>query len=103
MRSQDTFCDFYLDGQTDAWGNTICPLTLTGEDIQSKDRAMKALDFSPVVGPNFVYPRFLVDGKYKEPGLQVIKLGIILRLKIKRTVWLLADTCPQAANHCALF
>ena len=32
-----------------------------------------------------------------------------LRLKIKRNdwlladVWLLADTCQQAANHCALF
>ena len=23
--------------------------------------------------------------------------------KIKRNDWLLADTCPQAANHCALF
>ena len=26
-----------------------------------------------------------------------------LRLKIKLNDWLLADTCPQAANHCALF
>ena len=33
----------------------------------------------------------------------VIKLEFILRLKIKRTYWLLADTCPQAANHFALF
>ena len=37
------------------------------------------------------------------PGLEVIKLEFILRLKIKRNDWLLADTCPQAANHCALF
>ena len=37
------------------------------------------------------------------PGLGVIKLEFILRLKIKRNDWLLADTCPQAANHCALF
>ena len=36
------------------------------------------------------------------PGLEVIKLEFILRLKIKRNDWLLADTCPQAANHCAL-
>ena len=36
-------------------------------------------------------------------GLEVIKLEFILRLKIKRNDWLLADTCPQAANHCALF
>ena len=37
------------------------------------------------------------------PGLEVIKLEIILRLKIKCNGWLLADTCPHAANHCALF
>ena len=36
-------------------------------------------------------------------GLEVIKFEFILRLKIKRNDWLLADTCPQAANHCALF
>ena len=37
------------------------------------------------------------------PGLEVIKLEFILRLKIKRNDWLLVDTCPQAANRCALF
>ena len=37
------------------------------------------------------------------PGLDVIKLEYSLRLKIKRNDWLLADMCPQAANHCALF
>ena len=36
-------------------------------------------------------------------GLEVIKLELILTLKIKRNDWLLADTCPQATNHCALF
>ena len=36
------------------------------------------------------------------PGPEVIKLEFILKLKIKRTDWLLADTCPQVANHCAL-
>ena len=36
-------------------------------------------------------------------GLEVINLEFILRLKIKRNDWLLADTCPQAANHSALF
>ena len=36
-------------------------------------------------------------------GLKVIKLEYILRLKIKRNDWLIADMCPQAANHCALF
>ena len=38
----------------------------------------------------------------KRPGLEVIKLEFILRLKIKRNDWLFADTCPQAANHCAV-
>ena len=36
-------------------------------------------------------------------GLEVIKLEYSLRLKIKLNDWLLADMCPQAANHCALF
>ena len=40
-------------------------------------------------------------------GLEVIKLEYSLKLKIKRNDWLLADlladTCPHAANHCALF
>ena len=35
--------------------------------------------------------------------LVVIKLEFNLKLKIKRKDWLLADTCQQAANHCALF
>ena len=35
--------------------------------------------------------------------LEVKKLEFILRLKIKCNDWLLADTCPQAANHCPLF
>ena len=38
-----------------------------------------------------------------KPGLKVIKLEYSPRLKIKRNDWLLADTCPQGANHCALF
>ena len=37
------------------------------------------------------------------PGLEVIKLEYSLRLKIKHNDLLLADTCLQAANHCALF
>ena len=36
-------------------------------------------------------------------GLEGIKLEYSLRLKINRNYWLLADMCPQAANHCALF
>ena len=35
-------------------------------------------------------------------GLEVIKLEYSLKLKVKHNDWLHADTCPQAANHCAL-
>ena len=42
-------------------------------------------------------------GDFVCPDLKVIKLEYILRLKIKRNDWLIADTCPQAANHYALF
>ena len=45
--------------------------------------------------------------KYKrftcQSGLEVIKLEFILKFKAKRNDWLLADTCPQAANQRALF
>ena len=37
------------------------------------------------------------------PGPEVIKLEYSLRLKITHSDWLLADTCPQAAKHCASF
>ena len=37
------------------------------------------------------------------PGLEVMKLEFILKLIIKHNDWLLADTCPQVANRCALF
>ena len=36
-------------------------------------------------------------------GLEVIKLEYNFRLKINHNDWLLADTCPPAANHCVLF
>ena len=36
-------------------------------------------------------------------GPEVIKLEYSLKLKIKYNDWLLEDTCPQVANHCALF
>ena len=47
---------------------------------------------------DFIVPYVLVYS-----GLEVIKLEFNLKLKIKHNDWLLADTCPQAANHCALF
>ena len=39
----------------------------------------------------------------KFQGLEVVKFEYSLRLKVKCNDWLLADMCPQAANHCALF
>ena len=42
-------------------------------------------------------------GVYFATGLEVIKLEYNLKLKIKRNDWLLAEKCPQAANHCNLF
>ena len=39
----------------------------------------------------------------KQFCLKIIKLEFSLKLKIKCNDWLLVDTCPQAANHCALF
>ena len=41
--------------------------------------------------------------QYVRPSPEVIDLEFIIKLKIKRNDWLLADTCPQAANHRALF
>ena len=38
----------------------------------------------------------------ERPGLEVIKLTHS-QTKKKCNDWPLADTCPQAANHCALF
>ena len=35
--------------------------------------------------------------------IQHTGLRFILKLKIKRNDWLLANMCPQAPNHCALF
>ena len=36
-------------------------------------------------------------------GPEVMKLECSLKLKIKGNDWLLSYTCPQAANHLALF
>ena len=46
---------------------------------------------------------FLVHTLNLRPGLEVIKLEYRLDLKIKCNELPLADMCPKAANHCALF
>ena len=59
----------------------------------------------PIGRAILVLPQIMVNFAYHNAttGLEVIKLEFILRLKIKRNDWLFADTCPQAANHCAYF
>ena len=37
------------------------------------------------------------------PEVTCIKLELILKFQIKRNDWQLADICPQASNHFALF
>ena len=58
--------------------------------------------FDNATSTNISWPNCCVFFSWR-PGLEVINLEFILRLKIKRNDWLFADTCPQAANHCALF
>ena len=41
----------------------------------------------------------VVDFIWRSPGPEVIKLEYIVKLKIKLNDLLLADICPQAANH----
>ena len=52
---------------------------------------------------NYVHPSNFIIELGGISGLEVKKLEVFLKLKIKRNDWLLADTCTQAANHCALF
>ena len=54
--------------------------------------------FSPVIVHVIKYTRILRSQVFRQR-----KLEYSLRLLVKRNDWLLADTCPQAANHCALF
>ena len=68
------------------WVFTVCKSTLRGFP------EYKGLNISESV-----------SGPWSRHGLEVIKLEYSLRLKIKDNDWLLADKCPQAANHCALF
>ena len=48
-------------------------------------------------------PSQRLTNQLERNGLEVIKLEYSLRFKIKRNDLLLADTCPQAPNLCALF
>ena len=57
----------------------------------------------PIIALYFESENELKFYNHEATGIEVIKLEYSLKLKIKQNDWLLADTCPQAANHCALF
>ena len=40
---------------------------------------------------------------YRKDRPRGYKTGVQSQIQIKCNDWLLADTCPQSANHCALF
>ena len=52
------------------------------------------------IATNFIGDK---QSKTCSPGLKVIKLENSLKFKIKYNDWLLADKCPQAANHALCF
>ena len=56
---------------------------------------------------SLLLPLYLLFCNYvdreERSSLEVIKLEYSLKLKIKHSDWLLADTCTQAASHWALF
>ena len=54
-----------------------------------------------ILSPAVTFTHILVYATASRP--RGYKLEYSLKLKIKRNDWLPADTCPQAANHCALF
>ena len=69
-------------------------------DLKQRPLVCKVSMLTPDI---LVYLNISNYSTHSNPGLEVIKLEPILRLKIKRNDWLPADTCPQAAKHWALF
>ena len=66
---------------------------------------VKAVDFPPKSPDLNIIENILdeLNSRMRRTGPEVIKLEFIVKLKIKRQDWLLADMCPQVANHCPLF
>ena len=83
---------------------------MTG-DLDTFDKASTSILALPWVGlwslsvsfPGYTHLLKIMGLDERKPGPEVIKLKVILKLKIKHNEWLLADMCPQAANHCDLF
>ena len=78
------------------WVFIICKSTHLGGGVGGggKSKQLGLIIFSP---------KLEIVNLIISSALEVIKLEYSLRLTIKRNNWLLADTCPQAANHCSLF
>ena len=65
------------------------------------DRRIKFAELASECGiSNFRNAKIICQMGSQKPGPEVIKLEYSLKLKIKHTDWLLADT-RQAASHCA--
>ena len=74
---------------------------MLGKGLSSSD-----LDESDTTDFNVVIRHMLYPDSLPRPGLEVMNIEFILKLKTqkkKRNDWLLVDTCPQATNHCTLF
>ena len=81
----------------------ISSISTASECFKARNNFFSAFKFLRVVEISCLVGLSIKNFITWRPGLEVIKLEFILRLKIKCNDWLLADMCPQAANHCALF
>ena len=74
--------------------------------ITAKEK-LSRLDFSELITFCFSQPPFCLPFSFKPQNNIISKHNAGLcspdHFKIKSYDWLLVDTCPQAANHCALF
>ena len=78
-------------------------ISITVKGFRSESKSVTPLATTTMTPESWSLCVVLASQATQKPGLKVIKLEYILRLKIKRNDWLIADTCPQAANHYALF
>ena len=88
-------------------GITVCKGTLYGfslyKGFSSYEKIKTLIDYEQEF-PHTPITRGIMRKRHKSTGLEVMNLSIVSFSKKKKcNDWLLADTCPQAANHCALF
>ena len=82
----------------------LSPKLSSCEEVIDEAQRIHTNMFSTIIG-HYKYAMLFNFAAFENKGDPAITAGelIILRLKIKRNDWLIADTCPQAANHYALF